>query len=263
MSIANLDSVGRGVRLLGVDGAQLSVGQSVDAGDLTGDGIDDLVVGVPREESERGGAYIVPGPLEQDGSLDDLAEAHLRGADANGSFGSIVRLVPSTPDCDDSGYPTLHVVAQSTSEGMSRQAGAVYNFDFSGVMPGDVGSAPSVAMGRVQGATQTGGWAKSRCGGLSTLTVVDLVVSAWPGRGRPGKLAGVGTHRRRAGGHDARAHQRKRPTLGPESRWGSPGHRAWSPGYLPKARMPSSWVRTDSTATPMWQRYAKMPAPCT
>ena len=211
VSIANLDSVGRGVRLLGVDGAQLSVGQSVDAGDLTGDGIDDLVVGVPREESERGGAYIVAGPIAQDGSLDDLAEAHLLGADANGSFGSIVRLVPPTPDCDDSGYPTLHVVAQSTSEGMSRQAGAVYSFDFSGVMPGVVGSAPSVAIGRVQGATPDRRLGRS----LAVAGWVDdadchpdLVVSAWPESGADlrgsslvflGPIAGVQEE------HDARA----------------------------------------------------------
>jgi hypothetical protein len=39
VSIVNLETSGRGLRLLGIDGEQLSVGHSVAAGDLTGDGI--------------------------------------------------------------------------------------------------------------------------------------------------------------------------------------------------------------------------------
>ncbi|HCH65058.1 MAG TPA: hypothetical protein DFR83_19800, partial [Deltaproteobacteria bacterium] len=186
ISMANLEASGRGVRLLGVDGSQLSVGQSVASGDLTGDGIDDLVVGVLREDSERGGVYIVSGPLDQDASLNDVADAHLQGADANGSFGSQVRVVPPTSGCDDSGYPTVYVVASSTSEGMPRQAGALYSFDFSGVLPGEVGSAPSISRGRIQGATPDRRLGRSVAvnGWIDDADChPDLLLSAWPDSG--------------------------------------------------------------------------------
>ena len=186
VSILNLEAEGRGVRLLGIDGEQLSVGHSVDAGDLTGDGIAELVIGVLREDSEKGGVYLVEGPLELDASLGDRADGHLMGADENGSFGSLVKIVPPTPSCDDSGYATVYVVASSTSEGMPRQAGAVYSFEFAGVMPGEVGSAPGIASGRIQGATPDRRLGRSLAVGGQVDDAdchPDLVVSGWPDSG--------------------------------------------------------------------------------
>jgi hypothetical protein len=116
----------------------------------------------------------------------DLADGHLMGADENGSFGSLVKVVPPTPACEDSGYATVYVVASSTSDGLPRQAGAIYSFEFAGVMPGEVGSAPGIASGRIQGATPDRRLGRSLAVGGQVDDAdchPDLVLSGWPDSG--------------------------------------------------------------------------------
>ncbi len=181
VAITDLAAEGRGLRLFGVAGQNLSVGETVAVGDLTGDGIADLVVGVVREDSDRGAVYLLEGPLEEEGSITDLASGHLLGADANGSFGSEVVYVAAQADCGD-GYASILVAANSTSFGIPRQAGAVYQFDFGGDLDLEVGSAPTIAAGSVVGSIPDLRFGR----GVSSNGFVDdsdchpdLIVSTW------------------------------------------------------------------------------------
>jgi hypothetical protein len=81
------------------------------AGDVNGDGIDDLIVSAIFESSvasRQGAVYIVHGPVESGGSIGDVAAAKLSGDDANDWAGYAVA---GAGDVDGDGYDDLFIGA--------------------------------------------------------------------------------------------------------------------------------------------------------
>jgi|GEM_PF-5628697 len=182
IAIDRLAEEGRGVVLTGVDEKQYTVGQFVDAGDFTGDGIADVAVGVVKSDSEKGAVYLIEGPLEDDMTLSDAGTSVLHGPDPNGSFGSQVVIQEDNGCADLSGHAMLYVGARSTSEEGYVAGGALYAFELS-ALPGVVSDASTVAGGKViPSAPYQGIGTMVRAGGVidDDDCIPDLLMSGWP-----------------------------------------------------------------------------------
>ncbi len=95
------------------------------AGDIDGDGLDDVLVGAYGEDSgasSAGAAYLLLGPATVSGSLGDVAVATFTG---DGSFDYAGRTVAAAGDVDGDGVADLLIAAESEDTGGS-SAGAVY-----------------------------------------------------------------------------------------------------------------------------------------
>jgi hypothetical protein len=119
-SLANADA-----KLLG-ETANNFTGDSVDgAGDIDGDGFDDVVVGSGYSSlgaEEGGAAYLVRGPIEGTSSLAD-ASGILRAAGAQDRL-----RVRAAGDLDADGLSDVVVTAQLADDGDAVDAGAIYLF---------------------------------------------------------------------------------------------------------------------------------------
>ncbi len=119
------DLLGNDFQLDGEDISD-SAGHAVDfAGDVNGDGIDDLVIGAPVAEGGAyylGVAYVLYGPLTQ--PMMDLANADARliGEDSQDSAG---RAVSAAGDVNGDGYDDILVGAPANDEA-GAEAGAAY-----------------------------------------------------------------------------------------------------------------------------------------
>jgi len=102
-----------------------SAGWSVsDAGDVNGDGVDDVLVGAPEADAggnESGAAYVVYGPVEDDIALDD-ADVILNGTAA---FDRAGESVSNAGDLNGDGIDDL-VVGAPGNDTAGPNAGAVY-----------------------------------------------------------------------------------------------------------------------------------------
>ncbi len=110
---------------LGKDGSGGGLGTVVHAGDLNGDGGDDLVVAAPDMLDGLGAVFVVFGPIHASGSVFDIV------AEADGSFlgefeGSRFGASLTVAMMDDDLYPDLLIGAPACDEGR----GAIY------LMPG-------------------------------------------------------------------------------------------------------------------------------
>ena len=76
------------VKLTSLHGGE-DAGRRVDVGDLTGDGVNDLVVATLYARNYWGGAFIVPGPVASSGSLAELGH-YLEGSVATSGAGRSV-----------------------------------------------------------------------------------------------------------------------------------------------------------------------------
>ena len=107
------------------DASSQELGYSVSsAGDVDGDGVDDLLVGTEKDDSSAnnaGGAWLFWGPLAGSLSLDDAAYEIL-GIDANDDLGIHVTLVP---DVDGDGKDELLIGAERADDG-GTDSGAAY-----------------------------------------------------------------------------------------------------------------------------------------
>lgn len=143
-----VDGVDWAARISGIPDGERGV--AVELGDLNGDGILDLVIGVPGGDGapdtpgsdQAGVIYIVLGPL-QGGALGEMAIRRYVGADAGDLFGGDIEIF----DLNEDGIVDLHVTArfyQPTRT--SAEAGALFTF---------LGAPPEITSTSVAGGVTT------------------------------------------------------------------------------------------------------------
>jgi hypothetical protein len=115
-------SLGDARAVLTGEGKYSEAGRSADgAGDVDGDGLDDLLVGAPRgtytSSTEVARAYLVLGPADTSGSLGDVAEAVIAGTTSAEALGYGVAGIG---DVDEDGYADFAVGAPDASSGDGR-----------------------------------------------------------------------------------------------------------------------------------------------
>ena len=107
-------------RLVGSDGGDAAGFSVAWAGDVTGDGYDDLLVGAPGYGGGDGAAYVVPGPIYGDAYLEDV------GYRLTGSGGEAAGYsVSGAGDVDGDGQADL-LVGAPEADGDYTNGGAVY-----------------------------------------------------------------------------------------------------------------------------------------
>ncbi len=112
-----------GVKLVGEETDDYAGGSVASAGDVDGDGFDDILVGAMGESSAHigaGAAYLVYGPLDADLDLSE-ADAKLVGEEGYDSGGRVHGVV----DANDDGFEDLIIGAQNNERG-GDDAGVVY-----------------------------------------------------------------------------------------------------------------------------------------
>ena len=158
-------SVGTAVALTGANTSD-AVGYSVAAaGDASGDGVADVLIGAPGVSTLQGAAYLVRGPVTTSGGIEAVASLVLTGPAAS-QTGFVVA---SAGDQDDDGLADLLVTANTASAG----AGKAYVVagDLTGKVSLDAGALATVTGGALEGL----GWSAS-AGDLSGDGVADVVL---------------------------------------------------------------------------------------
>ena len=156
LDLSSLDGT-NGFILNGIDAFDYSGWSVSSAGDVNGDGYDDLIIGAyradPNGNSYAGETYIVYGgvsALGRDGMLDlgalDGSNGFtLNGIDANDFSGFSVS---SAGDVNGDGYDDLIIGAQNADPNGNRNAGETYIIYGGASAPGTDGVAGSVGAGR-------------------------------------------------------------------------------------------------------------------
>lgn len=102
--------------------ANSEAGWAVDGGDLTGDGVADLVIGAPSATSAKGVVYVLRGPLAAASYTSANAWATLTGASTNDILGTALAI----GDYSGDGRKDLVVGAPWANSGAMADAGKVY-----------------------------------------------------------------------------------------------------------------------------------------
>jgi hypothetical protein len=181
-----VDLAAADARLVGEDIAD-AAGTSVSgAGDVDGDGHDDLLVGAPYNDeaaSFAGAAYLVLGPVT--GRLDlALADATFRGEGDSVCAGFSVS---GAGDVDGEGHDDLLIGAYSDDEG-GKTAGAAYLVlaPVAGTL--DLSRANATFLGEER--EDVAGWSVSGAGDVDGDGLADLLMGAW-GNDEGGDRAGA------------------------------------------------------------------------
>ncbi len=163
--------------------ANESFGASVAAGDMNGDGINDLIVGAPRfplDGNGPGRAYVFYGPVS--GSIiATAADAILFGENLNDGFGSSVA---SAGDVDGGGRPDLIVGANQL---FNQGTGKAYLFH--GPLAGQIQGADAAAIFIGEAAQDLFGTSVASAGDFNGDGLADVIVGA-PDNGVAGTRAG-------------------------------------------------------------------------
>ena len=180
MSLSSADA-----RLTGEDGGDQAGWAAAAAGDVDGDGVDDMLVGAFGNDlggANSGLAYLVLGPVTADASL-STAHARLLGEDAGDTAGSSVA---SAGDVDGDGLDDLLVGAPASDLGGSG-SGAAYLV--LGPVTGDLGLASADAR-LIGDASDEAGRSVASAGDVDGDGLDDLLVGA-PGCDVSGTDAGA------------------------------------------------------------------------
>ena len=167
-------------RLVGeTSGAQ--AGYSVDGvGDVTGDGLDDVIIGAPYEgyvASNAGAAYLVSGDVG--GALDlSVAEARMLG-EGSGDYAGYS--VAGAGDVNGDGYPDL-LVGAFEEDSAGTDAGAAYLVH--GPISGDIDLAAADAKLVGEAAGDHAGCSVDGAGDVNGDGVPDVVIGAYRHSGR-------------------------------------------------------------------------------
>ena len=146
------------------------LGAALATADLDGDGLADLVVGAPGEDGNRGGVWVLYGPLSASTALSGKGVAHASGATSGALLGAALSIF----DLDGDGKPEVVVGAPGTD--------AVYVLHSADVPRGrhDL-SVPSAGVSLVQGTagSQFGAAVHARRGTLAIGAPLEAAGAAY------------------------------------------------------------------------------------
>ena len=178
----------QGFRIDGAAAGDLSGGPVASAGDVNGDGFDDLVIGAagtdPDGRTNAGGAYVILGGATRPGTLDLGALTAAQGfrLDGAAAFDNAGRSVASAGDVNGDGLDDLMVGAPQAGPGGQYLAGSTTVVFGSAAAPGDLDlDALAPAMGfRLDGAAalDQSGRSVASAGDVNGDGFDDLVIGA-------------------------------------------------------------------------------------
>ena len=195
INLSSLDGT-NGFTLTGIDAGDRSGASVSSAGDVNGDGYDDLIIGAfradPNGDSYAGETYIVYGGASapgRDGVLDlsrlalDGNGFILTGIDAGDNSGTSVS---SAGDVNGDGYDDLIIGARFADPNGDRDAGESYIIYGGASAPGTNGVLDLSALNGANGFILTGidagdnsGWSVSSAGDVNGDGYDDLIIGAW------------------------------------------------------------------------------------
>lgn len=120
VSLAAIEAAGRGFRVDGLEAAEGAVPRIADAGDVNGDGLSDVVIGVDRVGQRNAGlAHVVfgkadPTPVNVQTAVTTGSGYSIQGANVNDRAGA---MVGTAGDINGDGYDDIYVAALGWSNG--------------------------------------------------------------------------------------------------------------------------------------------------
>ncbi|MBC7986109.1 MAG: FG-GAP repeat protein [Sphingomonadaceae bacterium] len=174
-----------GFRILGANNVDISA-RGVAAGDVNGDGLDDLIIGAPFfGNPDQGAAYVIFGRATAPATIDLQALAPSDGFIITGGpiFTSLGESVSSIADINGDGFAEIVIGAEGTSNG----GGAWVIYGGTGIGAIDLSTLTAAQGFRIQGDTYGfAGGAVSSAGDVNGDGIGDIIVGARKAYGETG-----------------------------------------------------------------------------